>query len=76
MIAAQKGELTFVSSEESAIRRVCHNPDTIWSPKGGEPVIVYIKGKEPKLHASGKISAENFLERLSGSSKSLAGILK
>ena len=76
LVAAQKGELTFVSSEESAIRRVCHNPDTIWSPKGGEPVIVYIKGKEPKLQASGKISAENFLERMIGSSNSLAGILK
>jgi glutamate synthase domain-containing protein 1 len=76
LVAAQKGELTFISSEESAIRKVCSDPDTIWSPQGGEPVIVYIRGKEPRLQVSDKISAENFLEIMSGSSKGLAGILK
>ena len=76
LVAAKKGEFTFVSSEESAIRKVCKDPDFIWSPKGGEPVIVYIKGKEPKLQTAGQISLENFIERMSGSSHSLAGILK
>jgi len=76
LVAAKKGELTFVSSEESAIRKVCSNPDTIWSPRGGEPVIVYIKGKEPMLHVSGKINSDNFIERMSGYGNSFAGILK
>ncbi|MHB1334585.1 MAG: class II glutamine amidotransferase [Candidatus Humimicrobiaceae bacterium] len=76
LVAAKKGKFTFVSSEESAIRKVCHDPDTIWNPKGGEPVIVYIKGKEPKLQPSFKISRENFLESMSGFDNSFAGILK
>jgi glutamate synthase domain-containing protein 1 len=76
LVAAKKGQLTFVSSEESAIRKVCHDPGTIWNPKGGEPVIVYIKGKEPKSQPSVKISRENFLENVSGFDNSFAGILK
>jgi glutamate synthase domain-containing protein 1 len=76
LVAAKKGQLTFVSSEESAIRKVCHDPGTIWNPKGGEPVIVYIKGKEPKSQPLVKISRENFLENVSGFDNSFAGILK
>jgi glutamate synthase domain-containing protein 1 len=76
LIAAKKGKFTFVSSEESAIRKVCHDPDTIWNPKGGEPVIVYIKGKEPKSQPSVKISMENFLESVSGFNNSFTGILE
>ena len=40
MVAAEKGDTTYFSSEECAIRAICPNLDNIWSPKGGEPVIV------------------------------------
>ncbi|MHB1346875.1 MAG: class II glutamine amidotransferase [Candidatus Humimicrobiaceae bacterium] len=76
LIAAKKGVFTFVSSEEAAIRKVCPEPDTIWNPRGGEPVIVYVKGKEPGLLSSVKINTENFLESIAGLNKSFAGILK
>ena len=76
LIAAKKGLFTFVSSEESAIRKVCHDPDTLWNPKGGEPVIVYMKGKDPNLKPYGKICTENFLESINGFNKSYAGILE
>ena len=76
LVVAKKGDLTFVSSEESAIRKVCQDPDTIWNPKGGEPVIVYIKGKEPKPQLPVKISAENFIESISSLDNSFAGILE
>lgn len=44
MVMGEKGEKTYIASEESAIRAVCENLDTIWSPKGGEPVIVRLNG--------------------------------
>lgn len=40
MVAAQKGEIVYMASEECAIRAIEPDPDKIWSPKGGEPIIV------------------------------------
>lgn len=40
MVAAEKDDMFYVASEECAIRVMEANPDRIWSPKGGEPVIV------------------------------------
>lgn len=40
MVLAEKGERVYAASEESAIRAVEPEPDRIWSPRGGEPVIV------------------------------------
>ena len=45
MVAARKDDLLFVSSEESAIRKVCPAPDILWHPEGGVPVIGRIKRK-------------------------------
>jgi len=43
LVAAVKGDYLYVASEESAIRVVCENPDRIWAPKGGEPVIAVLE---------------------------------
>ena len=40
MVAAEKGDMVYVASEECAIREMEPHPDRLWSPKGGEPVIV------------------------------------
>ena len=40
LVAAQKGNTVYFSSEEAAIRVVENNPDRIWAPQGGEAVIV------------------------------------
>ncbi len=40
MVAAQKGNMTYFASEECAIRVLENDLDRIWSPAGGEPVIV------------------------------------
>ena len=40
MVAAEKGDTTYFASEESAIRVIQPNLDRVWSPAGGEPVIV------------------------------------
>lgn len=39
LVAASKGDVLFVASEESAIREICPEPETVWTPRGGEPVI-------------------------------------
>jgi len=39
LTAATKGAMLFLSSEESAIRLVCPQLDTAWTPMGGEPIV-------------------------------------
>jgi glutamate synthase domain-containing protein 1 len=40
MVVAEKGDTTYISSEEAAIRIIEPSLDTVWAPKGGQPVIV------------------------------------
>jgi glutamate synthase domain-containing protein 1 len=44
LVAAEKDDMLYVASEESAIRVVCKQPDRVWAPKGGEPVIGLLEG--------------------------------
>ena len=39
LVAARAGEFLYLSSEESGIRAMCTEPEVVWSPKAGEPVI-------------------------------------
>ncbi len=43
MVVGEKGNTTYIASEESAIRIIQPDLDKIWSPKGGEPVIVKLQ---------------------------------
>lgn len=43
LIVAERGSNVFMSSEESSIRDVCRELDTVWAPKAGEPVIVKLE---------------------------------
>lgn len=48
LVAACKKDLYFMASEEAAIRAICPDPDKVWAPKAGEPVIVEMeKGSIP-----------------------------
>lgn len=38
-VAATKDDFLYVASEEAAIRAVCAQPDVVWAPRGGEPVV-------------------------------------
>ncbi len=40
LVAAKKGEVYFIASEEAGIRAICSDPDVVWAPKAGEPVII------------------------------------
>ncbi|MDK2822257.1 MAG: hypothetical protein PWQ67_29 [Clostridia bacterium] len=46
LVAAEKGDNLYIASEESAILEICKNPDKTWAPRGGEPVIGLLDGKE------------------------------
>jgi len=50
LVAARKGSVLCVASEESAIRQIIPDPDALWAPKAGEPVIARIKGMEWPIH--------------------------
>jgi glutamate synthase domain-containing protein 1 len=50
LVAARKGDVLCVASEESAIRQIIPAPDAVWAPKAGEPVIARIKGMEWPIH--------------------------
>ena len=43
LVAAEKGDVVYMSSEESAIREVEPNPDRVWAPRAGSPVIVNLE---------------------------------
>lgn len=43
MVAAEKEDMIYIASEETAIRIMEPNVDRTWSPAGGEPVIVNVK---------------------------------
>ncbi|MFB3889026.1 MAG: glutamine amidotransferase family protein [Candidatus Bathyarchaeia archaeon] len=45
MIAATKGDTMYLSSEESAIRLVSPTLDSLWAPRGGEPMIGRVGGR-------------------------------
>lgn len=44
MVVGEKDDMVYVASEECAIRVLQSELDRLWSPKGGEPVIVTLNG--------------------------------
>lgn len=40
LVAAEKEDMVYFASEESAIRVICPSPDRLWYPKGGVPTII------------------------------------
>ncbi len=43
MVVGEKGDKVFIASEETAIRAMEPDAENIWSPAGGEPVVVKVK---------------------------------
>jgi len=44
MVAATKGDMVYVASEECAIRAIEPDCEQVWAPKGGQPLIVTLDG--------------------------------
>ena len=51
LVAAEKRDMVYLASEESAIRVIEPQPDRIWFPKGGEPVIITLSEEGKKAVA-------------------------
>ncbi|MCX7706125.1 MAG: glutamine amidotransferase family protein [bacterium] len=45
LVAGCYDDFVYVASEESAIRKICREPEDVWMPEAGEPVVVKITGK-------------------------------
>ena len=45
MVVGERGDMVYIASEECAIRAVEPELDTLWSPGGGQPVIVTLNKK-------------------------------
>jgi len=43
LIVGKKDDYFYMASEECSIRQICPDPDSIWAPKAGEPVIVSLE---------------------------------
>ena len=43
MVVGEKDDTVFIASEEAAIRSMAPNAENIWSPSGGEPVVIKVK---------------------------------
>jgi len=46
MVVAEKDDMTYVASEECAIRVMEPSIQNVWAPRGGEPVIVRLREKD------------------------------
>ncbi len=47
LVVGRKGDLVAIASEESAIREVIPEPEDVWAPKAGEPIILTLKEGAP-----------------------------
>jgi glutamate synthase domain-containing protein 1 len=48
LVIGEKGDTTYIASEECAIRVLEPSLDRLWAPKGGEPVIITLDGGAEK----------------------------
>jgi glutamate synthase domain-containing protein 1 len=46
LVAGIKDDTLYMASEESAIIAMCSNPDKVWAPRAGEPVIGRLYGED------------------------------
>jgi glutamate synthase domain-containing protein 1 len=44
LVAARQGSVMMVASEESALHEVLDEPEAVWAPRAGEPVVARIAG--------------------------------
>jgi glutamate synthase domain-containing protein 1 len=48
MVVGEKDDMVYISSEEAAIRIIQPDLDKVWSPTGGQPVIVRLESSKPR----------------------------
>jgi glutamate synthase domain-containing protein 1 len=58
-----KGDVLYLSSEESAIRLICRDLERSWIPTGGEPVIGRLKEERDLVGAAIPVSGSKLASR-------------
>ena len=76
LVAARKGDIVMVASEESAIRAVIPEPDHVWAPKAGEPTIARVRGAGEPVHAQVHLSPEEISCAVTGTEDSCDEVLE
>ncbi len=56
LTVATQGNTFYVASEEAAIRSVCSEPNAVWTPKGGIPVVAKLGSLPQSSHCSDNLS--------------------
>lgn len=46
MVVGEKEDMVYMASEECAIRMMEPDPERIWYPRGGEPVVVKLSDRQ------------------------------
>ncbi|MEW5803269.1 MAG: glutamine amidotransferase family protein [bacterium] len=64
LVAARWGNFVYIASEESAIREICPQPDRVWMPRAGEPVLARLR-KDGSSAGAGQSLAAQGLETVS-----------
>ncbi len=44
MVAARRGDMLYVASEEASVREVCREPEALWHARGGVPIVGQLGG--------------------------------
>ncbi|MDI6902034.1 MAG: hypothetical protein QMC79_10130 [Anaerosomatales bacterium] len=70
LVAARSGDTVMVASEESAIRAVIPEPEHVWAPKAGEPVIARVKDMEWPIHGDLHLDASAISCAVTGTDQS------
>ncbi len=65
LVAARKNSFLYISSEEASIRKVCPEPDLLWFPNGGEPVIGMLKN-DKNIKVNNSFKGLEMIESFSG----------
>ncbi len=55
LVAAKKKNTLYIASEEAGIREICSSPDSVWSPKAGEPIMGWLKEEHESEFESSRI---------------------
>jgi len=63
LTVGEKGDVLYLSSEESAIRLICRDLERTWIPTGGEPVIGRLKEKSDLVGAAVPVSGRKLASR-------------
>ncbi|MEW6398253.1 MAG: glutamine amidotransferase family protein [Bacillota bacterium] len=53
LVAATRGDLSYLASEEAAIRAVCSGPDRVWAPLAGEAIMVEVRRPQVAVSVGG-----------------------